>query len=117
MDDSDVDDDDELDLNGSDDELGGDVDDDEDTFVPFGNTKKWLEQKPRGFGEGKEYDISIEEKLLEEMEKSRQAQTKNLTKLSDHPKNPNSKQDRSKDKNKGLRLSLLALNHTLPVTL
>ncbi|BBG94124.1 hypothetical protein Prudu_002332 [Prunus dulcis] len=64
----------DLDLDGSDDELGGDGDDEEDTFVPFGKMKKWLEKKPRGFGEGKEYDISIEEKLLEEMEKSRQAQ-------------------------------------------
>ncbi|XP_008245469.1 PREDICTED: uncharacterized protein LOC103343591 [Prunus mume] len=116
MDDSD---DEELDLDlldGSDDELGGDGDDKEDTFVPFGKMKKWLEKKPRGFGEGKEYDISIEEKLLEEMEKSRQAQAENLTKLSDDPENLNSKQDQSKNKNKaeevvpaGVRVRVLNL--------
>ncbi|XP_031252479.1 uncharacterized protein LOC116110391 [Pistacia vera] len=69
---------------------GSDFDDDEDDddegiFLPFGEMKRWLESKPRGFGEGKAYDTSVEEKLLEEMEQSRQAQIANINKLKNNP--------------------------------
>ncbi|KAM1194306.1 hypothetical protein ACFX15_020615 [Malus domestica] len=99
--DDDSDDEEELELDGSDDVFGGEEeDDDEDAFVPFGKMKKWLERKPRGFGEGKEYDISIEEKLLEEIEKSKKAQAEsNLAKLSEKP---NSKGDQSKNSSKSV---------------
>ncbi|XP_050373773.1 uncharacterized protein LOC126791370 [Argentina anserina] len=53
----------ELGLGGGDDD-----DDDEGLLVPFGEMKKWLEKKPRGFGEGKVYDTPIEDKLLEELQ-------------------------------------------------
>ncbi|CAN6549032.1 unnamed protein product [Malus baccata var. baccata] len=113
--DDDSDDDEELELDGSDDVFDGEEeDDDEDAFVPFGKMKKWLERKPRGFGEGKEYDISIEEKLLEEIEKSKKAQAEsNLAKLSEKP---NLKGDQSKNSSKsvgaapdGVRVRLINL--------
>lgn len=90
MDDFDDDDDDELDNDGDIDE----EDDDESIFVPFGKMKKWLENKPRGFGEGREYDTSIEDKLFEEMEQTRQAQAANLNKLKDNRLMPSSKKDK-----------------------
>ncbi|XP_015884219.3 uncharacterized protein LOC107419902 [Ziziphus jujuba] len=76
--------------------------DDEDGtfFLPFGRMKKWLENKPRGFGEGKVYDTSIEDKLFEEMEQSRQAQDANINKLKKNPAKPSSKQDEQKKKAK-----------------
>ena len=46
---------------------------------------KWFEKKPRGFGEGKVYDTSVEDKLLEEMRQSRIAQAENLKKLMSNP--------------------------------
>ncbi|KAL6187444.1 hypothetical protein ACLB2K_038843 [Fragaria x ananassa] len=70
MDDSDDEDDD--DVGGGDEELelglDGEDEDDEGLLVPFGEMKKWLEKKPRGFGEGKVYDTPIEDKLLEELQ-------------------------------------------------
>ncbi|KAK8970784.1 hypothetical protein KSP40_PGU011876 [Platanthera guangdongensis] len=42
---------------------------DED-FVPFREMKRWLQNKPAGFGEGKTYDTTVEEKILEEFEQS-----------------------------------------------
>ncbi|KAF3431322.1 hypothetical protein FNV43_RR26053 [Rhamnella rubrinervis] len=75
--DDDYDDDDELDNNKDIDE----EDDDESIFLPFGKMKKWLENKPRGFGEGKEYDTLLEDKLFEEMEQSRKTRAANLNKL------------------------------------
>ncbi|KAL5826591.1 hypothetical protein ACOSQ4_018388 [Xanthoceras sorbifolium] len=47
---------------------GSDFDD--GMFLPFEEMKRWLENKPRGFGEGKVYDTSIEEKLLQEIEQN-----------------------------------------------
>ncbi|CAK7326953.1 unnamed protein product [Dovyalis caffra] len=67
-----------------DDEIDYDDEDDEE-FMPFGKMKKWLEEKPRGFGEGKVYDTRTEDKLLEEIEQSRLAQAANINNL----KNPN----------------------------
>ncbi|KAK8499621.1 hypothetical protein V6N13_131974 [Hibiscus sabdariffa] len=80
-----------------DDELDGADDDDgeEGMFVPLGKMKKWLENKPRGFGEGKVYDTSIEDKLLEEIEQSRQAQIVNVNNLKI---DPGSKKDDQKNK-------------------
>ncbi|KAK8971115.1 hypothetical protein KSP40_PGU010638 [Platanthera guangdongensis] len=42
---------------------------DED-FVPLREMKRWLQNKPAGFGEGKTYDTTAEEKILEEFEQS-----------------------------------------------
>ncbi|KAK8921205.1 hypothetical protein KSP39_PZI020625 [Platanthera zijinensis] len=42
---------------------------DED-FVPLREMKRWLQNKPAGFGEGKTYDTTVEEKILEEFEQS-----------------------------------------------
>ncbi|KAK8639645.1 hypothetical protein V6N13_138017 [Hibiscus sabdariffa] len=97
MDDEDQEDDEFIDF---DDEL--DVADDDDgeegMFVPLGKMKKWLENKPRGFGEGKVYDTSIEDKLLEEIEQSRQAQIVNVNNLKIDPVKPGSKKDDQKNK-------------------
>ncbi|KAI4382581.1 hypothetical protein MLD38_008529 [Melastoma candidum] len=75
-----------VDSDYDDDDVGGDEDEDEigdDVFV-FGlgsRMQKWFENKPSGFGEGKVYDTSIEDKLLEEMRQSRIAQAANINKL------------------------------------
>ncbi|PIN13151.1 hypothetical protein CDL12_14223 [Handroanthus impetiginosus] len=78
--------------------LDGEPEGDEDEVViPLENMKKWLEKKPRGFGEGKVYDTSIEDKLMEEIEQSRKAQLANVNKLKHSPpakrKKETSKQD------------------------
>ncbi|GAV60001.1 RRM_6 domain-containing protein [Cephalotus follicularis] len=75
--------------------IDGEDEDDEyqGIFLPFGNMKKWLENKPRGFGEGKVYDTCIEDKLLEEMEQSRHAQAVNVEQLNNSPVKPVSKKD------------------------
>ncbi|PRQ41214.1 putative nucleotide-binding alpha-beta plait domain-containing protein [Rosa chinensis] len=69
-DDSDEEDDDDGDVDGGDEELELDGEDDEGEglLVPFGEMKKWLEKKPRGFGEGRVYDTPIEDQLLEEIQ-------------------------------------------------
>ncbi|KAL0421308.1 UNVERIFIED_CONTAM: hypothetical protein Slati_3153700 [Sesamum latifolium] len=96
-------------------EFEGDEDDDDDVFVPLQNMEKWLENRPRGFGEGKEYDTSIEDKLMEEIEQSRKAQLANLNKLKNSPVNPSSKKEtREQDKvsteiQDGFRVRLLNL--------
>ncbi|KAL5759735.1 hypothetical protein ACOSQ2_018573 [Xanthoceras sorbifolium] len=51
------------------------------TFTSKNEMKRWLENKPRGFGEGKVYDTSIKEKLLQEIEQSREAHIANINKL------------------------------------
>lgn len=89
MEDLDLDDDYEEEVE----EEGDDDDDDEDIVVPIRNMKIWLENKPPGFGEGKEYDTSIEDKLAEEMEQSRLAQLANINKLKNNPQNTNSKKE------------------------
>lgn len=73
------------------DEEEGEFDEDEDIVVPMRNMKKWLENKPLGFGEGKEYDTTIEDKLAEEIEQSRIAQLANLNKLKNNPQSGNVK--------------------------
>ncbi|KAJ4871254.1 RNA-binding (RRM/RBD/RNP motifs) family protein [Raphanus sativus] len=59
----------------------GDEDEDEGEFLPMDKMKQWLEKKPRGFGVGKKYETSIEDKLLEEIEQSWKAQAANLNNL------------------------------------
>ncbi|KAL8035740.1 hypothetical protein ABFX02_12G116600 [Erythranthe guttata] len=66
-------------------------DDGEEVFVPLENMKKWLASRPSGFGEGKTYDTSVEDKLVEELEQSRKAQLANLNKLKHGSVNPNPK--------------------------
>ncbi|XP_054825556.1 uncharacterized protein LOC129323042 [Prosopis cineraria] len=68
------------DVGDSDNDFGdfsGEEDDDEDdegVVMPFEQMRKWLKNKPRGFGVGKVYDTSIEDKLLDEIRESREAQ-------------------------------------------
>ena len=68
----------------------------EEMFVPFENMKNWTKNKPRGFGEGKVYDTGIEDKLLEELEHSIQAQATNVRNLKKNPIMPRSKKDNQK---------------------
>lgn len=70
--------------------------DDEGVVMPFEQMRKWLNNKPRGFGVGKVYDTSVEDKLLDEMRKSREAQAANLNKLKNNPTLPVAKRDEEK---------------------
>ncbi|KAK4429873.1 hypothetical protein Salat_1288000 [Sesamum alatum] len=103
-----------LDVEEDDGDFEGDEDDD-DVFVPLQNMKRWLENRPRGFGEGKVYDTSIEDKLMEEIEQSRKAQLANLNKLKNSPEKPSPKKEsREQDKvsteiQDGYRVRLLNL--------
>ena len=74
----------------------GDGDGDEGVVMPLEQMTKWLKNKPRGFGVGKVYDTSIEDKLLDEMLKSREAQAANLNKLKSNPSLPGVKKDEEK---------------------
>ncbi|CAI9092845.1 OLC1v1028187C2 [Oldenlandia corymbosa var. corymbosa] len=77
-------DDDEEEFSEEIDNDDGDGDEDEE-FIPLVNMKQWLAKKPRGFGEGKVYDTSIEDKLMEEIEQSRKAQLANINNLKNNP--------------------------------
>ncbi|XP_010552809.1 PREDICTED: uncharacterized protein LOC104823082 [Tarenaya hassleriana] len=66
-------------------DVAGDGEDDEGVLLPLEKMKKWLESKPRGFGEGKVYDTSVEDKLLDEIEQSWKAQAANINKLKNEP--------------------------------
>lgn len=75
----------------------GDVsDDDDEVIVPLQNMKEWLENRPRGFGEGKVYDTSVEDELMEEIERSRKAQLANVNELKSNPMKVNSKKEMPK---------------------
>ncbi|XP_022725932.1 uncharacterized protein LOC111282202 [Durio zibethinus] len=96
MDGSDDDDDEFFDF---DDEFdGGDDDEDEGMLSPLGKMSKWFENKPCGFGEGKVYDTTIEDKLLEEIEQSRQAQIVNVNNLKSNPAKSGSKKNDRQNK-------------------
>ncbi|KAK2996707.1 hypothetical protein RJ639_026663 [Escallonia herrerae] len=69
-------------------------DDDEGVVIPLKNMKQWLQNRPRGFGEGREYDTSVEDKLFEEMEQSRLAQLANINKLKNSPGGVTSKKEK-----------------------
>ncbi|PWA46729.1 nucleotide-binding alpha-beta plait domain-containing protein [Artemisia annua] len=60
--------------------------------------RQWTQNKPRGFGEGKVYDTSVEDKLLEELEQSRAAQNANVENLKKNPQDGNPKEKVSKQK-------------------
>ncbi|XP_028801926.1 uncharacterized protein LOC114757108 [Neltuma alba] len=85
----------DYDLEDFSDEEDEDVDDD-GVVMPFEQMRKWLKNKPRGFGVGKEYDTSIEDKLLDEIRKSREAQAANLNQLKNNPTMPGVKKDEEK---------------------
>nr|GEU38221.1 nucleotide-binding alpha-beta plait domain-containing protein [Tanacetum cinerariifolium] len=82
-------------------------DEDEDIIVPLRNMRQWTHNKPRGFGEGKVYDTSMEDKLLEELEQSRAAQNANVENLKKNPQVGNPKEKVSK-----LKVSEVAPNGT-----
>lgn len=89
-----------------------DGEDDEVVVIPLENMTKWLENKPRGFGEGKVYDTSIEDKLFEEIEQSEEAQLANINKLKNNPVQPTSKKDNHQVSEvipSGVRVRLLSL--------
>ncbi|KAJ8548411.1 hypothetical protein K7X08_030880 [Anisodus acutangulus] len=105
-------DDDDVDgfLEDEDDGDGDDEDDDDEVIIPLRNMKKWLENRPSGFGVDKVYDTSVEDKLMEEIEQSRKAQLANINKLKNNPVKPNTKNvQRSKDVQDGLRVRLANL--------
>lgn len=60
-------------LESDEDEDVGDGDEEDEEFVPFKEMRRWEANKPAGFGEGKVYDTTVEERLLEEMERERMA--------------------------------------------
>ncbi|CAL1357206.1 unnamed protein product [Linum trigynum] len=82
----------------------GDYDDDDDDvedgemLLPLEKMQKWLERKPRGFGEGKVYDTSVEDKLMEEIVQSQMAQAANVNNLKNNPIKPRPKVEDSKKK-------------------
>ncbi|KAI3991698.1 hypothetical protein MKX01_038096 [Papaver californicum] len=82
-----------LDVEGFIDDEEEEDEDEESIVIPFEGMRKWVENKPSGFGLGKEYDTSIEDKLAEEIEQSRRAQLANINKLKNNPVNPNSKKE------------------------
>lgn len=93
LDDEEEEEDEDEDWDEFDVEAEGDEDEDEGELLPMEKMKKWLEKKPRGFGVGKKYETSIEDKLLDEIEQSWKAQAANLNKLKNDPLKPNLKRD------------------------
>lgn len=87
---------DDYDFGDFDDDEEDEDEDDEGVVMPFEEMRKWLKNKPRGFGVGKVYDTSVEDKLLDEMRKSREAQAANLNKLKNNPTLPGAKKDEEK---------------------
>ncbi|XP_015965188.1 uncharacterized protein LOC107488911 [Arachis duranensis] len=85
-------DDDDVEDEDEDEESG-----DEEGMMPFEKMRKWLKHKPRGFGEGKVYDTSVEDKLLDEMRQSREAQAANLKKLKSGVVNFKNSEKKKKD--------------------
>ncbi|XP_071688639.1 uncharacterized protein [Rutidosis leptorrhynchoides] len=67
--------------------------DDDDIIVPLRNMREWTRNKPLGFGEGKVYDTSVEDKLLEELEQSKVAQIANINNLKKNPEDGNPKKE------------------------
>lgn len=101
------------DFDGFDEEDAGD-DEDEGMMIPFGKMRRWLENKPPGFGEGKVYDTSMEDKLLQEIQQGSEAQIANINKLKNEPLKPSSKKDEPKKKEpedmpSGIRVRLFNL--------
>ncbi|XP_021748958.1 uncharacterized protein LOC110714729 [Chenopodium quinoa] len=84
---------DEDDVFDDEEEEEDEFDDDDELMVTYDKMNEWLENRPRGFGEGKVYDTSVEDKLLEEIEQSFKAQLSNITKLKNEGKKPKPKND------------------------
>lgn len=63
------------------DDFQDEEEEEDEMLLPLKNMREWLAAKPRGFGEGREYDTSVEDKLLEEIEQSEAAQAANISKL------------------------------------
>lgn len=61
-------------------------DEGDEPLMPLEAMARWLANKPAGFGEGKTYDTTVEEQILEEMERSRKAQLANINKLKEEAK-------------------------------
>ncbi|MED6159102.1 hypothetical protein PIB30_039249 [Stylosanthes scabra] len=98
-------DDDDNDYDDGDDEYYDDDDDeeeedeeggDEEGMMPLEKMRRWLNNKPRGFGEGKVYDTFVEDKLLDEMRHSREAQAANLKKLKSGVVSPKNSEEMKK---------------------
>lgn len=89
---------------------GDESDDDDEVIVPLQNMKEWLENRPRGFGEGKVYDTSVEDELMEEIEWSRKAQLANVNELKSNPMKANSKKELPKQDKGDLFLDLILLH-------
>eukprot|EP00262_Sarcandra_glabra_P009101 TRINITY_DN2309_c1_g1_i1.p1 TRINITY_DN2309_c1_g1~~TRINITY_DN2309_c1_g1_i1.p1 ORF type:complete len:436 (+),score=101.77 TRINITY_DN2309_c1_g1_i1:102-1409(+) len=69
----------------------------EEEMMPFEKMRRWLRNKPSGFGDGKVYDTWVEDTLIEEMEHSRTAQLSNINNLKNNPpKNQQQQQQKSK---------------------
>lgn len=92
---------------------GDESDDDDEVIVPLQNMKEWLENRPRGFGEGKVYDTSVEDELMEEIEWSRKAQLANVNELKSNPMKANSKKELPKQDKGDLFLDLILLHMLL----
>nr|CAD1839514.1 unnamed protein product [Ananas comosus var. bracteatus] len=88
-----VDEEEEYDQSEDEDDDDDDDDDDAEAAMPFEEMRRWLERKPRGFGEGRTYDTAVEDRLLEEMERSRAAQLANVSNLRSQPARGEKKQD------------------------
>ncbi|XP_075097178.1 uncharacterized protein LOC107760275 [Nicotiana tabacum] len=110
LDDDECDDDVDNFLVDEEDDVEGDDDDEDEVIIPLRNMKKWLENKPSGFGVDKVYDTSVEDKLMEEIEQSKKAQLANINKLKNNPVKANSKEvQHDKDVQDGLRVRLVNL--------
>ncbi|XP_073295110.1 uncharacterized protein [Primulina huaijiensis] len=83
---------------------GDESDEDDEVIVPLQNMKEWLENRPRGFGEGKVYDTSVEDELMEEKEQSRKAQLANVNELKSNPMKANSKKELPKQNKASSRI-------------
>ncbi|XP_073036181.1 uncharacterized protein [Primulina eburnea] len=83
---------------------GDESDEDDEVIVPLQNMKEWFENRPRGFGEGKVYDTSVEDELMEEIEQSRKAQLANVNELKSNPMKANSKKELPKQNKASSRI-------------
>ncbi|XP_038890170.1 uncharacterized protein LOC120079826 [Benincasa hispida] len=87
--------------------------DEDEILLPLKNTREWHGARPRGFGEGKAYDTSIEDKLLQEMEQSREAQAANINKLNNQstsePKSSRNAVEKAEIVSTGVRVRIVNL--------
>ena len=76
--------------------------DNDELMVPVHKMNEWLEKKPKGFGEGKEYDASLEDKILEEIAQSLKTHIEKFDKLKKEGKIPKSKNEIQDELFKGI---------------